>query len=97
MSKKLTPGTHTRVPTSPAGDPRVESVGANGDTTTNDGVLFTWDANQGVYRARVPPDADPPGEWVFIEFDEGEGFDVYTVTPLGSEVWTERGQDYANG
>lgn len=98
MGTKLSPGTHTRVPTSPAGNPRIETVSPDGNETTHDGTTFTWSGTQGVYRARIPPPpSDPPGEWVFLEFDEGEGFNVYTVTPMGSEVWTETGKDYANG
>lgn len=98
MGTKLSPGTHSRVPTSPAGDTRNETVGVDGDTTTHNGVLFAWDQGLGCYKARIPPPpAQPPGEWNFLEFEEDEGFDVYTVTPQGSEIWTETGRDYFNG
>lgn len=100
MGKKIAPGTHTRVPTSPQGDPTIETATDTGTTHTIDGVqyAFVWDATQGLYRCRIPPPpANPPGEWVFLEFDEGEGFDVWHAQPQGSEVWTATGRDYANG
>lgn len=97
MGKKLAPGTHTRVPQSPPGPPATETADANG--TTHKGYYFTWDPNQGLYRTRIPPPpATPPGEWVFLEFDEMEGYDEYTSYRQAHDpVWTETGRDYANG
>ena len=97
MGKKLTDGTHTRTPTSPAGDSRVEEVTNNGGNTTHDGVLYAWAPTLGLYRARIPPDPhNPPGEWHFLVFNEADGYDEYTAQPFGSDIWTEKGQDVAN-
>lgn len=98
MGKKLANGHHTRVPVSPSGPPRNEYVWNDGDNMTHNGYVFAWDSAQGLYKARIPPPpATPPGEWVYVEFEEDESYDTYEAQQTGTDVWTETGQDYANG
>ena len=95
MGIKLANGTHTRVPVSPPGEPRLETADDNG--TTHNGHYFFWDGAQGLYKTRIPPPpADPPGEWVYLEFQPDEGYSEYQAHQYGSDIHTEAGKDYAN-
>lgn len=94
MGVKLTEGAHTRVPVSPPDEPRNEAAGPEGNWTTHKGYTFNWDPDQGLYKCRIP---EPDGEWVFVEFAEGESYDEYSAHQSGSDLWTETGKDYANG
>lgn len=92
MGLKLPAGSHTRTPTSPGGNSRQETADEYG--TSHNGVWYSWDAQQGLYRARIPP---PLGPWMFLVFDAGDDYSLYEQVPEGTDVWVERGQDVWNG
>lgn len=94
---KAAGGSHTYVPTSPAGPSRLVTVSEDGDTLIDGGVAFTYNATADRYQARVPPGSDPPGLWHFITLTANDGYSTYEMTDQGHTLPTEFGKDYANG
>lgn len=97
MGKKLADGAHTRQATSPPGEPHSEAAWSQGNYTSHKGYTFTWDPGQLLYKARIPPNANPPSEFVYLEFTEAESYDEWTAHQYGSDLWTATGTDYFNG
>ena len=62
---KAAPGTHTFVATSPAREPRIVTVSPDGNQLHDGEYHGDWDEAGQRYRGRMPPNANPPGEWVF--------------------------------
>lgn len=94
---KAADGTHTYVPTSPAGPSRVVTVSEDGGHLSDQGIDYTYNATLDRYQARVPPNSDPPGLWHFIILTANEGYTTYEMTDQGHVNPTEIGKDYANG
>lgn len=94
MGAKAPGGTHTFAPTSPSGPSRLVTVSADGNTLTDQGIDYSWDEQQGLYRARVPP---PLGLWRFIELTPGEGFTSYEMVEEGHSLPVEVGKDFWSG
>lgn len=95
---KAAPGTHTMSPTSPTGDSRMATVSEDGNSLTDQGIVYAYNPELDRYQARVPPPpANPPGLWHFITFNEGQEYNVYEMTDQGHTNPTEIGHDYPNG